>query len=518
MRLTVLLDPRELRQWHLRLVRRLAARPETRVQVEWRDGTERLTSTVAVWAAIERALCRLPAKHMLAPALPADFTPFAKPETGPVDLVLDLGGTGARAGEPTWQLRFDGAHGTAAAIGALMRSRTPVVAIVDAHTGREIVSGRPGTEQGVILTDAFADVMARTATLVIAALDGTGTCYAGDRPAAEDVSVPAVAKFAVKSLKRHALSYVYRQLFYAPHWRTGWRFVDGPDVVDLRSHPASGWQDLPDDRIHFYVDPFPVEKDGRTYLFVEDFNHRSGYGVISVVEFNASGPIGVPRPVLDTGSHLSYPFVFEHDGEMWMVPESGSAGTVDLYRAEQFPYRWSKEATLLAGMVVSDATLFEHAGRWWMFATVQDDGGCYSDALHIWSAPEPRGPWTPHKRNPVLVDAGTARPAGRIVRRDGKLIRPIQDCRNGYGTALGLAEITRLDDDAFEQRVDAVLRPGPLWPGRRIHTLNRAGRLECIDGSAWSSKLLERLQRGRAAPSSESKLGRLRERAADRAG
>ncbi len=33
-----------------------------------------------------------------------------------------------------------------------------------------------------------------------------------------------------------------------------------------------------------------------------------------------------------------------------------------------------------------------------------------------------------------------------------------------------------------------VLRPGPLWPGRRLHTLNRAGRLECIDGSATARR------------------------------
>jgi hypothetical protein len=194
--------------------------------------------------------------------------------------------------------------------------------------------------------------------------------------------------------------------------------------------------------------------------------------------------------MVDTGSHLSYPFVFEHGGEMWMVPESCSTASVDLYRAERFPDGWVKQATLVSGVVASDATLFEHDGRWWMFATVQDGGGSYSDALHVWSAPELRGPWTPHRRNPVLVDLATARPGGRVVRRGQKLIRPFQDCRKGYGTALGLAEIIHLDDDRFEQRVETILRPGPLWSGHRLHTLNRAGPLECIDGSASPRKLL----------------------------
>ena len=88
----------------------------------------------------------------------------------------------------------------------------------------------------------------------------------------------------------------------------------------------------------------------------------------------------------------------------------------------------------------------------------------------------------------MLVDIATARSAGRVVERAGKLIRPFQDCEAGYGAALGLAEIMQLDDESFEQRVLTVLKPGPLWPGRRLHTLNRAGRLECIDGSATARR------------------------------
>jgi hypothetical protein len=187
--------------------------------------------------------------------------------------------------------------------------------------------------------------------------------------------------------------------------------------------------------------------------------------------------------VLDPGCHSSYPFVFAYRGEMWMVPETCAVATVDLYRASRFPDRWVKEATLLSDIVASDATLFEHGGCWWMLATVRGETGCYSDVLHAWSADQPGGPWRAHKRNPLLIDIASARPAGHVVRRGGNLIRPVQNCRDGYGTALGLARITRLDDEGFDQSVDTILRPGPSWPGRRLHTLNRAGRLECIDGS-----------------------------------
>lgn len=488
MRLTLRLDPKRLRRWHVALADTLARRAGTRLSVEWKPDGEPLPTAVALLFALERLVYGLPADDT-ASAAPADLARFGAASEAP-DLVLDFTAGAPHAGADraarTWRITFDGVADETGALAALAHGRTPVVAINDAATGAVIVSGHPGTETAGIMTLGFRDVLARTTTLVIAALDGTAPPIEADAQA-HALSPTAVARFAMKSLARAAARRLYLLCYNAPHWRVGWRFVEGADVIDLRAHPKGGWRDLPDDRRRFYADPFPIEQNGRVFVLVEDFAHPLGYGVISAVEFDAAGPVGVPRPVLDTGSHLSYPFVFEHRGTVWMVPESVATGTVDLYRAATFPDRWVKEATLLSGIEASDATLLEHDGRWWMFATVRA-GGAFSDALHIWSAPELLGPWQAHRGNPVLVDIAAARPGGRMVRRNGRLIRPFQDCTEGYGAALGLAEVTRLDDEGFAQRIETVLRPGPEWPGRRLHTLNRAGRLECIDGSATARR------------------------------
>lgn len=153
-----------------------------------------------------------------------------------------------------------------------------------------------------------------------------------------------------------------------------------------------------------------------------------------------------------------------------------------------------RESVLLTDIEASDATVIQHDGHFWLFAATRDGGGSWSDTLSIFYARDLLGPWLPHPRNPILVDQASARPAGAMVVRNGRLWRPVQDCTNGYGTGIGLAEINRLDLDGFEQTVHAVLRPDPAWPGRRLHTLNRSGRLECIDGAAHSprSRLLAR--------------------------
>jgi hypothetical protein len=153
-----------------------------------------------------------------------------------------------------------------------------------------------------------------------------------------------------------------------------------------------------------------------------------------------------------------------------------------------------REATLLSGIGASDATIVRHGGRFWMLASVWDGEGSWSDSLSIFSATDLFGPWEPHAANPVLVDQASARSAGNIVERHGRLWRPVQDLTNGPGTGIGLAEIIRLDQEKYKQKVRAVLKAPQDWPGRRLHTLNRAGRLECIDAAAHSprSRLLAR--------------------------
>jgi hypothetical protein len=409
------------------------------------------------------------------------------------DLVLDLCGPLEQRSTPTWFILFEGGFGETSAVEALLDGRLPLVEIIDASTRRIVASARPGTERGSVILLTLEDCLERAATLVRAALDGNSVRVRDRASARPSPGSAIVARFAGAAVARKVRQWLYHAMCYAPHWRVGWRFVNGPDVVDLMGLSKSAWNNLPDDGFHFYADPFPVVFKDRTFLFVEDFDHRYGRGAISVVEFGDSGPLGSPRPVLSSEMHISYPFVFEERGEMWMVPETTSARTIDLYRATSFPDGWRHEATLVSEVEASDATLFQNAGRWWMMATVRDGGGSYSDALHLWSASLIDGPWIPHRSNPVLIDAAAARPAGRVIRRNGRLIRPVQDCRRGYGAALALAEITRLDDDSFEQSVIATLQPGQEWPGRRIHTLNRAGRLECIDGSAISFKLEARI-------------------------
>lgn len=407
---------------------------------------------------------------------------------------IDLSGGPVRPG--CWTLTFDDRPGEDAAVQALLANRFPVVRVVDEH-GRVIVEGRPGSEVPGLLAAALDDVLAGCVQLLVAAVAGHPLrlpAEPGGHDAPGTGGVPTPKARARRAWAAAVARRVYRRLYRSPHWRVGWRFTEGPGALAAGGLAGERWRDLPDDGRHFYADPFPIEVDGRTYLFVEDYDHRLGRGVISVLEFDGQGPVGTPRPVLEHDVHLSYPVVLEDDGQLWMIPETSAAGTVELYRATEFPDRWELHSVLLSDLDANDTTPFRHEGRWWLSATVRHGGSC-SDALHLWYADRLAGPWVAHAGNPVLVDIASARPAGRPERHGGRLLRPVQDGRRGYGAALAVAEVVTLDPATFAQRVVARIPPDPSWPGSRLHTLNRAGRLEVVDGSARSSRLRHRSRR-----------------------
>ncbi|WP_287249391.1 hypothetical protein [Mesorhizobium sp.] len=271
-----------------------------------------------------------------------------------------------------------------------------------------------------------------------------------------------------------------RRPFY---WQVAYRLIDGPGVAETRQLDGKPFTVLADDGQRFYADPFVLERDGRHYLFVEEFPYATGRGVISVAELGADGNFGVPRVVLEEKHHLSYPQVFAHAGEIFMIPESAAARELVLYRAAQFPDRWVRDTVLLTDKDFNDATLLESDGRFWLLGTERFGYGSASDTMAVYSAPSLRGPWVAHALNPIAVDHSAARPGGAFIRHGDALVLPVQNGSRAYGGGLGLMRLDRLDELDVRFAPPRPIGPGPAWARAGIHTLNRAGNLEVVDSA-----------------------------------
>ena len=255
-------------------------------------------------------------------------------------------------------------------------------------------------------------------------------------------------------------------------WRVSWGRVASPDPFAVPSSLAG--IAAPDG--HFYADPFVVETDEGTFVFVEDFDLALGRATIAVVDLAD----GSATTVLTADGHLSYPFVFQSDGTWYMIPESASAHEIVLLRCEVFPSRWSRDTLLLDGIAAYDTTLLRHDDLWWLFFASGSPGGPSDDELHVWFSDSFRGPFEPHPRNPVVSDVRGARPAGRAVVDAGRILRPAQDSSRQYGGSIVIQEVTQLSRTEYRERPFGRIGPGPM-AADGIHTINRAGAVVAID-------------------------------------
>lgn len=482
------LDRQRPRRWVRHLVATLEA-DSHEVQIVWVDALAPRPAGLDALLELERLLLRRGRRN----GADRDAELLgAKRDSRPADLIIDF--TAApRAVAPAARhyLRplYDGAAGEDAALAAILSGDLPAIAIRDEISGAVLRAGQPSSEVADGLGGALDSVMFRTVTLLRAAIESGPQPTTLAPAAAAPCASNAPAAFVLRGLAKAIALRIYRLCCYSPHWRIGWRTTDDAGIWASGDLSGPAWHSLPSPGHRFFADPFPVTWKGRTFVFFEDLDHRIDKGTISAIEFGEHGPIGPVVPALEEPWHLSYPFLIVHDDELWMIPESSAQRKVNIYRCVAFPDRWERHATLLSGVEFADATIVRHDGLSYMFGASRDGGGGYSDTLSIYHAPDLFGPWTPHARNPVLLDRASARPAGYFVHNGGRLWRPVQDCTHGYGGALGLAEVTALSPTEFAQTVRHSIGPGPRWPGRKLHTLNRCGRLELIDGTSIQPKL-----------------------------
>jgi hypothetical protein len=283
----------------------------------------------------------------------------------------------------------------------------------------------------------------------------------------------------LRTLVRRQIDWRLHRVEYFVAYRRG----DGPFVI---LEPPYG---------EFYADPFPLVHDGGRVLFFEHYTRQRGHGAISYVEIQADGLPSEPRPALSSDHHLSYPFVFRWQDDLFMIPATRS-GT-ELYRCEAFPDRWRLEHEAFDGVRVNDPTVLVDDGRVWLFANAVRAGAKQNEELHLFWSDSPSGNWTAHPWNPVVCDVRSARPAGRIFRRSGKLLRPSQDCSERYGYATVFNRIERMTETEYREVPVARIEPDWLPGNLGTHTYNSDGGIEAVDG--YRLRLRRPFTRTRAA-------------------
>jgi len=236
----------------------------------------------------------------------------------------------------------------------------------------------------------------------------------------------------------------------------------------------------PKDR--FWADPFVIYKNEKYYIFIEELLYKKNKGHISVMEMDEKGKYTRPQKVLERDYHLSYPFLIEDNGELYMIPETLKNHSIELYKCVDFPLKWQLSNVLIPDIDAVDATVLKKDGIYWLFANVKaHKGASVHDELCLFYADAIDAKWTGHPLNPIVSDVKTARPAGKIFEHGGKLYRPAQNCSKHYGYGMQICEIKTLTKEQYEEvNVQSIY---PNWEKDILgtHTLNAEGKLTVID-------------------------------------
>jgi hypothetical protein len=213
---------------------------------------------------------------------------------------------------------------------------------------------------------------------------------------------------------KKALHYPFRKETIQ-HWRIAIRQNRKP-LFDPSNGDRSGFRWIEPQKGHFWADPFPLEHERKIYVFIEDFSYSDRRGRILVAELSSNGELISPTTCLESADHhYSYPCVFRAGNDIFMVPEAFDSNSVDLYRCEQFPNRWKREATLLTGKFV-DTTIWHYGGLWWLMTT-KAEPDARTGTLLLFYSDSLKARWNFHPANPISTDIRTiVAPAGCLRR------------------------------------------------------------------------------------------------------
>ena len=202
---------------------------------------------------------------------------------------------------------------------------------------------------------------------------------------------------------------------------------------------------------HYFADPFVIKKNNRTICFIEDYDMIENKGHISAIEIFKDKKYKLLGPVIKESFHMSYPFIFEHNNDLFMTPETVEAKSIRLYRCKNFPLEWEFEKEIVTNQKAIDPSIFKYEDQWWLFYNILTGKDASSILMAYYSKNPLSENWFPHKLNPIVFDSNIGRNGG-FLQSKNSLIRVRQKQGfNFYGKSFTLAKIKDLTSLTFKE-------------------------------------------------------------------
>ena len=241
------------------------------------------------------------------------------------------------------------------------------------------------------------------------------------------------------------------------------------------------WMSL-NSNFQFCADPFVFKNpDGFLNIVYEEFSFEENYGKICMTTFSNEFEQSPPVKLLDTKSHLSYPFVFVENESIHIIPEASQSGILSSYNFDFKTNSLKDKKDIINGLALLDSTILKYNNKYWLFAT--HSGLLSNSQLFIYHSNNFDGPYIEHSKNPVKNNLDASRPAGNFIEFNGDIYRPTQNSAESYGKSITLNKICLLNENEFEEETYFKISPPANTEFvEGLHTINIIDDFIVIDG------------------------------------
>jgi len=266
------------------------------------------------------------------------------------------------------------------------------------------------------------------------------------------------------------LQKIFSRLFnWSLRWNVAYQFTEDWKNPNLNKSTI-----IKNPKNRFLADPFVINYNNRTVVFVEDYDFSVKKGKISAYEIGQTGykEIGI---AIEEKFHLSYPSLIKSNNDLFMVPETHESKDIRIYKCIEFPLKWKLHKILMKNISAVDTNIFKFNNKYWLFTNLDSSNlDNHSSELHIFYADNiDSSTWTPHSLNPVIFDSKQARNGGMIYSEKSQLYRVFQrQDFNMYGASLGVSKINILTENEYEEKVFINVLPNFIKNIRGIHSFS----------------------------------------------
>jgi hypothetical protein len=273
---------------------------------------------------------------------------------------------------------------------------------------------------------------------------------------------------------------ILKKIFYFDEWSIG---LVSCKIEDFQKNKSPIIWFKNSSKICFNADPFGFQISDKKYIIFEEYSQILKRGRIAIAEI-ANDKLINKKIVLDDKKHLSYPFVFIENDDIFVICEAYKSKKLCLYKIDKLNLSLQKIREIFPNHEAIDPTIIKLKDKYWLFYSKKEKA---DEVLYLAYANSLSENFIQHKNNPIKSCKASARSAGTPFIFNNEIYRPAQNCQNFYGEKIVVNKINILNENDFnEEFCYEISVPKDSNNSKynfiQIHTISSFGNQTIIDG------------------------------------